>query len=112
MNELQPEDALDRQLREAAPYIDDAGFTSRVLATLPEPRQKTVSLRAPILVGITLLACVLAYVLSNGGSFINTSMIRVATLPVLWQVAFVFACGITITTGGLIAALKTRELRS
>jgi len=29
------DDTLDRQLREAAPYIDDEGFTARVMAKLP-----------------------------------------------------------------------------
>ena len=38
MNEVKEEDWLDRQLREAAPYIDDKGFTARVLQQLPAPR--------------------------------------------------------------------------
>ncbi len=38
MNEIKQEDWLDRQLREAAPYIDDEGFTARVLQQLPPPR--------------------------------------------------------------------------
>lgn len=113
MNETQQEDWLDRQLREAAPYIDDAGFTSGVLAKLPAPRQKPVSLRGTILVGITLLGCVLAYVLSNGGSFIVTNVTRLTTLPLLWLLAFAFGSGILITAGGLVAALsKSRDLRS
>ena len=113
MNETQQEDWLDRQLREAAPYIDDAGFTVAVIAKLPAPRQKRVSLRGTILVGITLVGCVLAYNLSNGGSFIITSIGRVVTLPVLWLLAFAFASGILITAGGLVAAIsKSREPQS
>ena len=29
------DETLDRQLREAAPYIDDDGFTAHVMARLP-----------------------------------------------------------------------------
>ena len=65
MDEKQQEDSLDRQLREAAPYIDDEGFTARVLQQLPPPRRGLDSLRAAILLGITLLASALAYVLSS-----------------------------------------------
>ena len=113
MSETQQEDWLDRQLRECAPYVDDAGFTAAVIAKLPAPRQKRVSLRGTILVGITLVGCVLAYILSNGGSFIITSIGRVMTLPVLWLLALAFASGILITAGGLVAAIsKSREPQS
>ena len=74
MDEKQQEDSLDRQLREAAPYIDDEGFTVRVLRKLPPPRRGRDSLRAVILLGITLLASALAYVLSDGGRFLVVAM--------------------------------------
>jgi hypothetical protein len=113
MNETQQEDWLDRQLRDAAPYIDDAGFTAQVVAKLPAPRQKQVSLRGTILVLITLLGCALAYVLSDGGSFIVANIARLATLPLLWLLALAFAIGILTAAGGLVAALsKSRELQS
>ena len=94
MDEKQQENWLDRQLREAAPYIDDQGFTSRVLKQLPARRRRRDSLRAVILLGITFLASVLAYGLSDGG--------RLA-----------FGCGIAVMAGGIFAAIfKTRELQS
>jgi len=113
MNETQQEDWLDRQLRDAALYIDDAGFTVQVVAKLPAPRQKQVSLRGTILVLITLLGCVLAYVLSDGGSFVMANIARLATLPLLWLLVLAFAIGILTAAGGLVAALsKSRELQS
>jgi hypothetical protein len=113
MNETQQEDWLDKQLRDAALYIDDAGFTVQVVAKLPAPRQKQVSLRGTILVLITLLGCVLAYVLSDGGSFVMANIARLATLPLLWLLALAFAIGILTAAGGLVAALsKSRELQS
>jgi hypothetical protein len=113
MNETQQEDWLDKQLRDGALYIDDAGFTVQVVAKLPAPRQKQVSLRGTILVLITLLGCVLAYVLSDGGSFVMANIARLATLPLLWLLALAFAIGILTAAGGLVAALsKSRELQS
>jgi hypothetical protein len=113
MDEMNQEDWLDRQLREAAPYIDDHGFSARVLAALPVPRRKQLSLRSVILIGITLLGSVLAYVLSDGGRFVSVNVARVASLPLLWLLLIAFGSGILVTGGGLIAAIsKSRELQS
>ena len=113
MDEKQQENWLDRQLREAAPYIDDQGFTSRVLKQLPARRRRRDSLRAVILLGITFLASVLAYGLSDGGSFVVVAMERLTTLPTLWLFALAFGCGIAVMAGGIFAAIfKTRELQS
>ena len=104
------EDWLDRQLRDAAPYIDDAGFTARVLKKLPPSRPHRESFRAIVLLGITLLASTLAYVLSNGGRFIAVTMERIAILPTMWIFALAIASGLLITGLGLAAAVsKTRE---
>src|SRR5437762_1503583 len=46
---MNQEDWLDRELREAAPYIDDDGFTVRVLQQLPAPRRSHDLLRSVIL---------------------------------------------------------------
>jgi len=49
MEQVNQEDWLDGELREAAPYIDDEGFTARVLQQLPPPRRSHDLLRAVIL---------------------------------------------------------------
>jgi len=113
MNEIDQEDAFDRQLRDATPYIDDTGFTARVLAKLPPPRRQQLSLRSVILVGITLLGSALAYVLSDGGRFVTVNVARVAQLPALWILFIAFGSGLLVTTGGQIAAIsKSRDLQS
>jgi hypothetical protein len=113
MDNISEEDQLDRQLRDAAPYIDDNGFTARVLQQLPAPRYALRSLRGAILLGITLLASVLAYVISDGGRFLVVAMARLTTLPAFWLLALAFGCGILVMAGGLVAAMsKTRELQS
>ena len=112
MDEKQQENSLDQQLRGAAPYIDDEGFTARVLQQLPQPRRGRDSLRAVILLGITLLASALAYVLSDGGRFLVVAMARLTALPTLWLLALAFGSGPFFMAGGVVVALsKAGELR-
>ena len=112
MDEKQQEDWLDQKLREAAPYIDDEGFTTRVLEQLPPVRRGRDWLHAVILLGFTLLASALAYVLSDGGRFLVIATARLVALPTLWLFALAFVSGLLLMAGGAIAALsKTSELR-
>jgi hypothetical protein len=113
MNEISREDPVDRELREAAQYIDDNGFTARVLRQLPAPRRARRSLRGAILLAATLLATALAYLASDGGRFVVVAMERLATLPALSLFALAFGSGILVMTAGAIAAIaKASELRS
>jgi hypothetical protein len=57
MNEPEPNDPLDALLRDQATYVDDHGFTRRVLAALP--RRRSSALRPAIVLGATALACAL-----------------------------------------------------
>lgn len=110
MNQVNQEDWLDRQLREAAPYIDDDGFTARVLQQLPPPRRSHELMRAAILLGMTLLASVLAYVVSGGGRFVNVTVERLAALPALWVFVLALATGLVIAALGATAALSKAQV--
>jgi hypothetical protein len=113
MDETHNDEWLDQQLRDAAPYIDDDGFTARVLQRLPAPSRQRQSLRAVILIGMAMLASMLAYVLSDSGRFVNVALERFAMLPMLWIFAVALGTGILVTTVGVIAAIsKTSELQS
>jgi hypothetical protein len=113
MEQVNQEDWLDRQLREAAPYIDDEGFTARVLQQLPPPRRSRDLLRAAILLGMTFLASVLAYVVSGGGRFVSMSIERLASLPALWVFVLALASGLLVAAVGATAALsKGRALET
>ncbi len=113
MNETSHEDLLDRQLREAAPYIDDAGFTAGVLAQLPVPQQKRVSMRGVILLGLTLLGSALAYVLSDGGHFIAVTLTRLMLLPTTMLLLVAVGSCMLVTSVGLVTAIsKSRQLQS
>jgi hypothetical protein len=104
------EDELDRRLRDAAPYIDDAGFSQRVLKQLP-PRRSPQRLRGAILVLVTAVASALAYVLSGGGRFVTDTFLQLANLPIVWLLLLTCAVGVLLILGGLAAAVfKSKEV--
>lgn len=53
-----PDDPIDALLREQNPYFEDAGFTGRVIKSLP--RRRRAWLRPVILLGATAIGLVLA----------------------------------------------------
>ena len=61
------DDDIDRMLRASADYVDDAGFTERVLATLPPRRRR---LRPWILLGSAALGAFFAFVVTPGGELL------------------------------------------
>src|SRR5438105_11202359 len=105
MDENLQEDWIDTRLREDASYIDDAGFTARVVQKLPANRVRH-SLRAVILLGVTLVASAIAYLLSGGGWFIAEGVACFALLPL--PVICLCAAGATVLVmaGGLAAAMS------
>jgi hypothetical protein len=104
MDENLQEDWLDARLRDEAAYVDDGGFTAGVVQKLPSRPMRHV-LRAVILLGVTLVASTIAYLLSDGGWFIAEEVTRLSRLPVLviWLCAAI-ATGL-IMVGGLAAAM-------
>jgi hypothetical protein len=58
----------------------------------------------------TVLASVLAYLLSGRGGFVNDFVVRVSELPMTWLLALTFGAGIIVGALGLTAAVvKARE---
>ena len=96
MDEQLQEDWLDRHLREEMSYIDDAGFTAQVVQKLPAPSSRH-SLRALILVSITLFASVVTYLASDGGRFLIVAAYRLAAMPLVF-ISLVAICGTLIAT--------------
>jgi hypothetical protein len=110
MGAMIDDETLDRQLREAAPYIDDDGFTARVMARLPEARRQPRWLRTMILLGLTILGSGIAYLLSGG--FVRNGLIQLSTFPIWLLLVFAFGCGLVIGGFAVIVALrKTPEVR-
>jgi len=111
MEEKLQEDWLDARLRDEAPYIDDAGFTSRVVQKLPA-RHVRRSYRAVILIGITLVACLLAFRLSGGSSLFVEGVTYVTMMPVTTIWLCVGAAGGLIMAASLAAAYSRSRGRS
>ena len=106
------DETLDRQLREATPYIDDEGFTARVMASLPVARREPRWLRAMILLGLAILGSGVAYLISGGGRFIREGMIQLSDFPIWLLLVFAFGCGLVVGAFAVIAAVrKTPEVR-
>ena len=105
------DETLDRQLREAAPYIDDDGFTARVMARVPAMRREPQWLRAMIIVGLALLGAGIAYVI-GGGHVIREGIVEFANFPIWLLLVFAFGCGLVVGAFAVIFAIrKTPEVR-
>jgi hypothetical protein len=110
MDETPELDWLDRQLREAAPYIDDAGFTRRVLQSLPALQPRLQLMRASVLLGATLIASVVAYFLSGEGRFVVEGIMRLAGLSPVMLLTVTVSASVLIMTGGIVAAARTGDV--
>jgi len=101
---------LDARLRDEAPYIDDAGFTARVMQQLPRRRWSWSTQRALIIFAATIVSVVIAYFASGEGMFVHDAFARVSGLRPLQLLLLILACGTGMTIAGLWAALaRTRH---
>jgi hypothetical protein len=101
---------LDARLRDEMPYIDDAGFTARVMQQLPRRRFSWSTQRAFIIFAATIVSVVIAYFASGEGMFVHDAFARVSGLRPVQLLLLIFACGIGMTIAGLWAALaRTRD---
>jgi hypothetical protein len=104
------DETLDRQLRDAVPYINDDGFTARVIARLPAAQREPQWLRAMIVIGLALLGTGVAYLLSGG--VIRQGLIQMADFPIWLLLVFAFGCGLVVGAFAVIFAIrKTPEVR-
>jgi len=105
------DERLDRQLREAVPYINDDGFTARVLARLPAARREPQWLRVMIVLGLALLGTGVAYLI-GGGHIVREGIIEFANFPIWLLLVFAFGCGLVVGAFAVIFAIrKTPEVR-
>src|SRR4051812_15962816 len=113
MNDELQDDWLDARLREEAPYIDDAGFTASVVHQLPAGRRHSRQFRVAILMAVTLLASVIAYLASGRGAFLEDAAAFLVAMPLVTVCAIAGICAISVLGVSTYAAMtKSRELRS
>ena len=103
------DELLDARLRDETPYIDDAGFTGRVMKQLPRRRVSWSSQRSFIIVAATILSVVVAYFASGEGMFVHDAFARISRLQQLQLFLIIVACGVTMTIAGLWAALMRTD---
>jgi hypothetical protein len=104
------DDLLDAQLRDETPYIDDAGFTARVMKQLPRRRVSWNTQRSLVIFVATILSVVIAYFASDEGMFVHDAFARMSGLPPLQLLLLLLICGTGMTIAGLWAALaRTRD---
>jgi uncharacterized membrane protein YqhA len=111
MNENLQEDSLDARLRDEAVYIDDGGFTSRVVQKLPT-RPVRRWLRAAILLGVALVASAVAYVFFGGVWGIAEGVTRLSLLPLPLILLCAAGATVVVMVGGLAAVVSKASGRS
>src|SRR5437763_7422454 len=105
------DDLLDARLRDETPYIDDAGFTTRVMKQLPRRHLSWSTQRALIIFAATIVSVVIAYFASGEGMFVQAAFARVSGLRPVQLLLLILACGTGMTIAGLWAALtRTRDM--
>ena len=111
MDDQFQEDWLDTRLCEEAPYIDDDGFTAKVIQQLPARPAR--SFRAAIIFCITLLGSAITYSVSDGGKFMIAAVNRLASMPILFVCLIAICCGLVMTaiaTGAALSKVRERTL--
>ena len=98
------DETLDRQLRDAVPYINDDGFTAGVIARLPAAQREPQWLRGMIVLGLALLGTGVAYLLSGG--VIRQGLIQMADFPIWLLLIFAFGCGLVVGALAVIFAIR------
>lgn len=101
-------DWLDAKLRDEMPYIDDAGFTARVVHQLPTRRRTSRSVRSAIIIGLTLIACVMVYFLTGGGETLADSAAFLIAMPLVTVCVIAGCCALLVTVLGAFLAI-TRQ---
>jgi hypothetical protein len=112
MDEQLQEDWLDAKLRDEAPYIDDDGFTARVMQQLPAPARSRAR-RNVILLGVSIIASLVAYLVSGRGAFLAESAAFMVAMPLVTVCAIAGISALVVMIFGTTMAMsKSRELRS
>lgn len=87
------------------PYINDEGFTQRVLEALPPPRRRSRTRRV-VLVAFALMACAIAFVLFPGVQHVTRALIDVSTFrPLASEIPIASFFVIAMLVGGAMLAV-------
>jgi Domain of unknown function (DUF5056) len=97
---------LTELLQESHVYIEDNGFTERVMDRLPPPHRAS-HWRRPILLFAALVACLVGLVLIPGGAYLTDALYQVVTYRPLQSplpLPLIPMAILLVVVGGTIAA--------
>lgn len=100
------DELLDAKFREETPYIDDDGFTARVMQNLPRGRVALSTQRSVIIFAAAILSAIIAYFASGEGMFVQQLVARASTLTPLQVLLLTVASGFVLTIAALWTALS------
>ena len=103
------DDLLDARLREETQYINDDGFTARVMQQLPHRPSSFQLQRTVIILTAAIVSVIVAYFASGEALFVREGFLRLTTLPFLQLLSLVVVCGFALLVGSGWAALVARE---
>ncbi len=99
------DDLLDARLREETPYIDDAGFTARVMKELPRRRGAAPQTqRSLIIFFATVFSVVIAFFASGEGMFMHDAFAQLTRLTPFGLFVLLLVIGLVTSASGLWAA--------
>ena len=99
------DELLDARLRDETPYIEDAGFTARVMKQLPRRRVPWMRQRAIVIFAATILSVVVAYFASGQGMFVQDAFATMSALQPVQLLFVILGCGAAMMIAGVWVAL-------
>ena len=102
-------DWLDQRLREEASYIDDDGFTARVMSRLPARGRPPQALRASILLLVSAFATAIAYHLTDSGRFVWVALAYLEMVPFWAVLGAILFIGLVISGYALTNAMANER---
>jgi hypothetical protein len=99
------DELLDARLREEMLYIDDDGFTARVMQQLPSRPSSIQMQRSFVILGAAILSVIVAYFASGEGMFVRQIFTWLTLLPPLQLLTLLVVSGVSALGAGLWAAL-------
>ncbi|MHB8878677.1 MAG: hypothetical protein ACYC8T_33675 [Myxococcaceae bacterium] len=103
MTPVQTDEELDQMLMKAQPYIDDDGFTSKVLGALP-PRRSAGRARSAVLVG-SAIAALAALAFGPARTLWADSLAALAAGTFSWPLAVLAVLTVAVVCTTALSAL-------
>ena len=102
-------DWLEKLLGKEEPYIDDGGFTNRVLQSLPPPDTQKVWLKPTLLVTATACSSLLAAILLPSGNVLVQNIAKLVSFNISIP-GILIPAGVVMALTGISWIIATSEI--